>query len=277
VKQGTKQQSPRLAGRGLGKGFAQTAKGDAFQTLFAASVNLDMGRERRSFALGVPKRGTMHSNPQQLWLAWAEGKIDDATAQAAAEAAHKPLHGGKGWGTARPHAAPTANARSLRGITKRQRSPDRQRSLERRRRLAGCGMLPPPIAAVLTQGERSVLTIVAFECRRRGDCRLPMDAIAAMAGVSIRLAQYALRHAEGLRIINRQERRLSAFRNDTNVIRVTSPEWRAWLKLHRPQAQGANFCTARPTSFLGEQKNARPVPQPERRDAARRYRDGPIR
>jgi hypothetical protein len=52
-----------------------------------------------------------------------------------------------------------------------------------------------------------------------------------VAGVSITTAKNALRAARGLNIISVEERRLTAFRNASNVVRITSPEWRAWLRL----------------------------------------------
>lgn len=56
----------------------------------------------------------MHSN-QQLWLAWAAGKIDDDRAQATAEAAY--ARKGAGQDTpARPQNAPAAISESRRGI-----------------------------------------------------------------------------------------------------------------------------------------------------------------
>jgi hypothetical protein len=41
------------------------------------------------------------------------------------------------------------------------------------------------------------------------------------------------RAAEALEVLSIEERRLTAFRNDTNIIRITAPEWRAWLRLAR--------------------------------------------
>jgi hypothetical protein len=54
--------------------------------VFVLDVNGESFRVRRSFALGPPQRGHMHSDSQQLWLAWRAGEIDDRTAQIAAEA-----------------------------------------------------------------------------------------------------------------------------------------------------------------------------------------------
>jgi hypothetical protein len=192
-------------------------------------------------------------NPQlQLWQAWSRGEIDDQAAQAAAEAHWRPIHGGKGLGRSATNTAPTATARALRGILKRQRSPDRQRSLERRRRLAASGPMPPALACQFTTGELAVLRIVADEAKAHGGCRRCLDEIAARAGVCRTTAQNAIRAAKRLRLITVQERRLSAFRNDTNVIRIVSAEWLAWLA----KGVGSIYRQARPARFSGELKIA---------------------
>jgi hypothetical protein len=46
-------------------------------------------------------------------------------------------------------------------------------SLERRRRWAASGRLPPSITACFTLAEQAVLALVAAETARRNDCRLP--------------------------------------------------------------------------------------------------------
>lgn len=127
----------------------------------------------------------------------------------------------------------------------RNRSPDRQRSLERRRHLAASGPMPPQLAAHFTTGQLSVLRIVGDEVRARGRCTLWLDEIAARAGVCRRSAQAALRWAEGRGLVRIVERRLTAFRNDSNVVTIVSAEWLAWLRLHR---QGAKNFQARPNS-----------------------------
>jgi hypothetical protein len=58
-----------------------------------------------------------------------------------------------------------------------------------------------------------------------------MDKIAAVAGVSRTTARNALRQAQALGLVTVQERRHRATRSDSNVIRIVSPEWLAWLRL----------------------------------------------
>jgi hypothetical protein len=126
-----------------------------------------------------------------------------------------------------------------------RRSPDRQRSLERRRRLAASGPMPPQLACGFTTGQLSVLRIVGDEIRARGRCVLYLDEIAARAGVCRRLAQGALREAERLGLVHIEERRLTACRNDTNRVSIISGEWLTWLRLKK---QGAKNFQARAVS-----------------------------
>ncbi|MCP1546704.1 hypothetical protein [Methylorubrum extorquens] len=57
-------------------------------------------------------------------------------------------------------------------------------SLERRRRWAAAGRLPPQISAQFTLAEQAVLAVVSAEAVKRGDCRLCHEQVAAVAGVS---------------------------------------------------------------------------------------------
>jgi len=129
----------------------------------------------------------------------------------------------------RPGNAPWGRAR------RRQRSPDRQASIERRRRLVASGPLPPPLAARFTWGEIAVMRIVGDECRVHGCCTLHIDAIAARAGVHRTTVQNALREAQGRGemlgspVISLQERRRRGQRSLTNIIRIVSREWLNWL------------------------------------------------
>src|SRR4051795_6768197 len=104
-------------------------------------------------------------------------------------------------------------------------------SMERRRRWAAGGLLPPALAARFTLAEVAALAVVAAEHRKRGDCRLTNKEIADVAGVCLTSVKNALRAARALGLLSVEERRLTAFRNDSNVVRITAPEWRAWLRL----------------------------------------------
>jgi hypothetical protein len=75
------------------------------------------------------------------------------------------------------------------------KSPDRRRSIERRRRLAASGAMPPTLAAQYTVGELAVLRIVGDETHAKGTCDRSLAEIAARAGVCRKLAQLTLRLA----------------------------------------------------------------------------------
>jgi DNA-binding transcriptional ArsR family regulator len=109
------------------------------------------------------------------------------------------------------------------------RRPERQASIERRRRLAASGPMPPALAAHFTQGELAALRIIGDEARDHGCCTLHIDAIAARAGVSRSTVQRALRIARRLGLIDVRERRRRGLPSLTNVVRIVSAEWRLWL------------------------------------------------
>jgi hypothetical protein len=170
-----------------------------------------------------------------LWRAHGSGLIPDDAAQAAAEAiqARRRALGAKL--AQRAENAPTAFSAPRRAVP---RSPDREASIRRRRSVAASGALPSRIACQFTQAENAVLSVIATECRRCGSCcSWPVDRIAALAGVSRRTAQYAIRAAERLGLIAVKARPRPGAKSDTNIIRIVSRDWIAWLKRsgHRVQ------------------------------------------
>ncbi len=105
--------------------------------------------------------------------------------------------------------------------------------MERRRRWAASGRLPPGLAARFTLAEQAVLALVATETARRGDCRLAVGHLAAIVGVAETTVRNAIREAAKLGLVTVEERRITGFRNDTNIVRIVAPEWTAWLHLAR--------------------------------------------
>lgn len=158
-----------------------------------------------------------------VWRAYAEGHLSDAAAQAASEAVEARKARIKG---SRPAPLPTPPAARRRPVT-----PDRQASIERRRRLAASGAVPGRIAANFTTGETSVLSVIGREVQRAGRCDMPIDKIAALAGVSRTTVQNALREARCLGLVTVTERRRRGVKSLTNVVAVVSKEWATWLKL----------------------------------------------
>ena len=152
----------------------------------------------------------------------------------------------------------------------RPRSPDRLASIERRRRVAASGAVPPELAARFTQGQVAVLSVVGREAARgRPVCDWPMDRIAALAGVCRTVAREALRLAQVLGLVRVQERRRRAARSDTNVVAITAKGWWRWLKRAAsktartaPAGGGCRNPKATYTEELGKGEEALGHPEP---------------
>lgn len=125
-----------------------------------------------------------------------------------------------------------------------------------RRRWAASGRMPPAIAARFTLAEQSVLSLVAAETCRRKDCRLSFGGMAAIAGVSETTVRNAIREAVKLGLLTVEERQITGWRNDTNIVRIVSPDWTSWLQLTRKR-KGE---TPTALSEGGECKSANPTP-----------------
>ena len=111
-----------------------------------------------------------------------------------------------------------------------QRPPVRAVAIERRRRVAASGALPPPVAARFTLAEQAVLAVVIGQVLVHGDCRLPIDAIAAIAGCSRSSTKNAIRAAVRLGVVRITVRPVRGARNLPNVIEVTDQAVIAWMK-----------------------------------------------
>ncbi|WP_156312234.1 hypothetical protein [Methylobacterium platani] len=177
----------------------------------------------------------------QLYALNGSGLIDDREAGELDDAIEARRTAGRATPAAPAHAglplaaaiAPTA-ARITKFAPRRQRSPDRARSRERRRGLGGSSPLPEPLARRYTEGQRAVLFIVGEEIAARGVCGLSIAEIAARAGVCHRHAQMTLRLAESDGLVTITERPLKGRKHETNLVRVLSREWAAWLQRRRP-------------------------------------------
>jgi hypothetical protein len=161
-----------------------------------------------------------------LIRAHAGGAISDADAELATahiEAARRRIRP--------PNAAPALPVRFSIFPIRRRRcvSPDRRASRDRRRRLGLAGAMPHALAARFTEGERAVLAIVAAQVKAKGVCDLPLEAIAARAGVCVTGARGAIRLAAAAGLVAILERRRPGRPNLPNLVRIVSPEWRAWV------------------------------------------------
>jgi hypothetical protein len=131
-------------------------------------------------------------------------------------------------------------------------------SLQRRRRWAAAGRLPPALAAHFTQAEVAVLAVLADTVVRMGDCRRCIEQIAALAGVCRSTVKNAVRQAEVLGLVTVERRARTAWRNLPNIVRIISLEWQAWNRLARrslPTRGGVKFLTCTNTKFTEQQKN----------------------
>ncbi len=90
--------------------------------------------------------------------------------------------------------------------------------------------MPPALASRFTTGQLAVLRVVGDEMARNGVCGLCVDAIAARAGVCRRLAQAAIRLAEGDGLLTIRSAATKAGKSDPNVVRIISREWLQWLR-----------------------------------------------
>ncbi|TXN06998.1 helix-turn-helix domain-containing protein [Methylobacterium sp. WL103] len=178
---------------------------------------MDYAYEIRRQTEAAP-RAALPAVASAMWKAFGEGHLSEAEAEALS-----------GLIEARS-IAPAPVARPRKAVGSRPRT---DASIERRRRWAASGRLPPGLAARFTLAEQAVLSLVAAETVRRKDCRLAVGHLAAITGVAETTVRNAIREARKLGLVAVEERRVTGFRNDTNVVRIVSVEWTAWLRLAR--------------------------------------------
>src|SRR5215211_2389009 len=137
-----------------------------------------------------------------LWKAYAAGHVTETEASALSEAIEL------------KRTVPGAQKPIQRCFGSRPRSTT---SLERRRRWAASGAMPPALASRFTTAETAVLAVIAAEHVKSGRCTLPIDHIAALAGVGRTSVKNALREAQRQGLARIEERRVSAWRNAPNI------------------------------------------------------------
>ena len=170
-----------------------------------------------------------------IWHHHYKGELTDDEAAFLANVADKRRPPGRrtssapGIVTAKPLAALRGRLGSRFAPRRPPRSPERQASMERRRRLGGSSALPDTLRHHYTEGERAGLCIVAGEIKRRGICDAPIDRMAAQAGICRTTMQNALRKARQLGHLNITERPVPGQKHQTNLISITSSEWRTWI------------------------------------------------
>lgn len=232
-----------------------------------------------------------------LWRAYGDGQVTEAEAEVLsglieARRATAPIRSGHNLSgtqvlrSPNPEAATNAEKSGIapdRAGSPRRAVGSRPRtdtSMERRRRWAASGRLPPAIAARFTLAEQGVLALVAAEVARRKDCRLAVGHLAAIVGVAETTVRNAIREAVKLGLVTVEERRVTGFRNDTNIVRIVSAEWTAWLRLARKPTRyqgspdtlqvggGCKSAKGTPTEVLDLEKSRRAEPKKSCRGAA---------
>jgi hypothetical protein len=174
-----------------------------------------------------------------LWKGLAEGSISDgeATYLSSCLEQRRPL----GRRTAPGHATPLGKlgGRLASRFTtrQRQRSPDRKASRDRRRMLGGSSALPDTLRHHYTEGQRAVLCIIAGEVKKHGICDLPNEKIAALAGVCLTTVQTTGHEARRMGHISISERPQRGRKSLTNIVQITSPEWRVWIRRRQSPAR----------------------------------------
>lgn len=218
---------------------------------------------------GARTLAQMDELSRQVWRGHGGGALDDVQAQSLAERLHARRSAIREG--IRPVGIPAGRA-SLFPPRRSVTSPNKAASRDRRRLLAASGPMPPPLAARFTTGQLAVLRIVADEVASKGVCGLCIDAIAARAGVCRRLAQGAIRLAEGDGLLTIEERRHQGRKNSPNLVRIISREWQAWMRrAGRAKAEGGGCKRIHPTDTRvltpGKTKPSYTVAElPERQD-----------
>lgn len=182
-------------------------------------------------AAGAAARVELPAVSAALWKAFGAGQVTEADATALSELIEA------------RRAIPAAPQPAL---ARRGSRPRTDESLQRRRRWAVSGRLPPGLASRFTVAELAVLAVVAAEATKHGRCSLAHGHLAAVAGVSVSSVKRAMKAAQDLGLIAVEERRVTAFRNLPNLVTVVSREWLSWLRLAR-SGGGDQVRTSTPT------------------------------
>ena len=189
---------------------------------------------------GTKSLAVLDGIARTLWADWADKKLTDDQAGALAETLERRKHEVRGVDTVAARAPQVSAAAKAQGrpsyFPAKRKGPvcqNRRVSIERRRTLAASGPMPPALACLFTTGELAALRIIADEARDRKQCRLTLGEIAARAGVGITTARNALRYAAREGLVTIEERRRDKRPNLSNVVRIVSREWTAWIERGR--------------------------------------------
>jgi hypothetical protein len=261
----------QLANRvGLGAGRDAPAKVNhelaAQQTLSAARTAVWRGVNLCS------DTDQFHEMQRQLWKLWGESKITDGDANHISFAIERRRDSCR---TSDSHTKPldASVGRLFSRFTprQRQRSPDREASRHRRRRLGGSSALPDSLRHHYTEGQRAVLCVVAGEVKRHGICDWPIDKIGAVAGVCRTTVQTALHEARRLGHLKITERPQRGRKNLPNIIEIVSPKWREWMR-RAPSA--ARMIGSNSPKMMSPTKNIDSRKRPSKEEKAGKWTPG---
>jgi hypothetical protein len=173
-----------------------------------------------------------------IWHSYGKGDVADDETTFLTEAISKRRAPDRQYLGAKPLGRLNARIGSRFTPRQRPRSPDRQASRERRRRLGGSSALPDTLRHHYTEGQRAVLCIVAGEIKHHGTCDLLIDEIGALAGVCRTTVQTTLHEPRRLGHIEITERPVPGRKNLTNIVKIIFREWKTWIErgpmAHRP-------------------------------------------
>ncbi len=197
----------------------------------------------------------LHDLSCRLWALMGDGTLTDDQVGELSEAIAERQRAGRTSPAAAPLPAPAVPLAAVmeRGSIfpprARPRISDRPAAKLQRRRVAYSGPIPPGLAERFTLGEIAALGVVADEIAAKGRCDRSVAEIAQRAGVCIRLVQRAIKEARLQGLLSVDERKQRGAKHLTNVIRVLSREWAAWLA-RRSKSRGVGESKATPADTI---------------------------
>ncbi|WAC29239.1 hypothetical protein [Ancylobacter sp. SL191] len=229
------------------------------------SASLSTAAAALQTAILSTKRQHLDGISRDLWRLYAGQRLsdDEATTLDALIRSRRSCSGGEREAGVADDCAAKQVKVALRFRPRRvQRSPDKEASLRRRRELSRSSPMPRHLASRFTEGQCAALAVIGGEVKGRGVCDLPLDKIAALAGVCRTTVRNAINEARRLGLVRVTSRPRPGQKNLTNLIEILSPEWRAWLKrgptAHRPTGCKTVSATTnlRPTMSIEIRKEA---------------------
>jgi hypothetical protein len=126
----------------------------------------------------------------------------------------------------------------------------------RRRGLAYGGMLPPAVAKAFTVGQAAVLTVIAWEVLQHGRCTKSYAEVADEAGCSREWVKQTIRLAKTAGLLTVEHRpRPGRWKDETNVVRILSADWLAWIRTRRERIEKGQRAAASGESRVSSPPN----------------------